>query len=195
MYVVFEGIDTCGKSTQLELLKPIFPDAIFTKEPGGSPLGVKIREILLDEKEFHLDPLAEFFLFLADRAQLSSSLIAPMRKEHLILSDRSLLSGIAYAKDELFSNLSTIDLNLLAVQNILPDKIILFETTKELLLKRLETKNNDSIELRGIEYLLDIQDRLKHITFKLCKDKEILLLDASKDITSLHTQILNFLKD
>ncbi len=195
MYVVFEGIDTCGKSTQIELLKPIFPNAIFTKEPGGSILGTKLREILLDANNLSLDPLAEFFLFLADRAQLASKLIIPMHKQHLILSDRSLLSGIAYAKDELFTRLSAIDLNLLATRGILPDKIILFETTKELLLKRLKTKENDSIESRGLDYLMNIQNRLKSITFSLCQDKEILLLDAREDVASLHTQIINFIKN
>ena len=47
MYILFEGIDTCGKSTQIELLKEIFPDAITTQEPGGTTFGQKAREILL----------------------------------------------------------------------------------------------------------------------------------------------------
>ncbi|HRM99701.1 MAG TPA: dTMP kinase, partial [Aliarcobacter cryaerophilus] len=47
MYVVIEGIDTAGKSTQLEILKNKFPNAIFTKEPGGTTLGTKLREMIL----------------------------------------------------------------------------------------------------------------------------------------------------
>ena len=66
MYVVLEGIDTAGKSTQIMRLKEIFTNAIFTCEPGGSALGMKIREILLHTS---LCQKAEMLLFLADRAE------------------------------------------------------------------------------------------------------------------------------
>lgn len=193
MYIVFEGIDTCGKSTQLELLKPIFPEAIFTKEPGGSQIGNTIRTILLNKTQA-LDPLAEFFLFLADRAELISKLIIPNKEQHLIFSDRSLLSGIAYANQNLFpKNLDPTSLNLLATKHILPDKVILFQTNQALLQSRLNLKSHDSIESRGIPYLLEIQERLFNITQTLCKDKDILLLNAQEDVQTLHQKILSFL--
>ena len=49
MYILFEGIDTCGKSTQIDILKTKYPDIITTKEPGGTPFGLKAREILLGD--------------------------------------------------------------------------------------------------------------------------------------------------
>lgn len=184
MYIVFEGIDTCGKSTQIELLKPLLPDAIFTKEPGGSFIGSKIREIVLESK--NLDRKSEFFLFLADRAQHCAEVIIPNR-DKIIIADRSLISGIAYA-----TNIqNALEYNLLAMQNILPDKVVLFKTNAELLKKRLGDKLNDSIEQRGIDYLLEIQDRLFEITHQL--KLQTLILDASESIEILHKKILTFL--
>lgn len=184
MYVVFEGIDTCGKSTQIELLKSKFPDAIFTKEPGGSAIGEKIRDLILTSKG--LDAQAEFFLFLADRAQHCSEVIIP-NKDKMIISDRSLISGIAYAKNIICA----LEYNLFATQDILPDKVILFRMSEEILKRRLEAKRQDSIEKRGIEYLMQIQERLFEITLQLRLDT--LFLDASCSVEELHQQIITFL--
>jgi dTMP kinase len=66
MYVSIEGIDTAGKSTQLNILEKKFPNAIFTKEPGGTALGIKLRAMALGGEA--KSSIAEMFLFLADRA-------------------------------------------------------------------------------------------------------------------------------
>ena len=89
LYLALEGIDTCGKSTQIELLKRRFPRAIFTKEPGGSVLGKELRDILLHGNI--TSKKAEFLLFLSDRAEHIERVIAP-RLGNLIISDRSLIS-------------------------------------------------------------------------------------------------------
>ena len=112
MYVVIEGIDTAGKSTQLEILKNKFPNAIFTKEPGGTALGIKLREMILSGEAN--SSLAEMFMFLADRAEHTQEIILK-NKNKLIISDRSFISGIAYAKDRKIDNL--IELNRLATSN------------------------------------------------------------------------------
>ena len=67
MYLVIEGIDTAGKSTQLDILNKKFPQAVFTKEPGGTALGIKLREMALSGEA--KSKTAEMFLFLADRAE------------------------------------------------------------------------------------------------------------------------------
>ena len=61
MYVIIEGIDSAGKSTQLEILKQNHPEAIFTKEPGGTDLGIKLREMVLNGEA--KSKVAEMFLF------------------------------------------------------------------------------------------------------------------------------------
>lgn len=166
MYVVLEGIDTCGKSTQIELLKKEFPNAIFTKEPGGSELGIKLREIILNENQknnFTLSKKAEFFLFLADRAQHLESILKK-HKNDLIISDRSLISGIAYAE---FSEAESI--NRFCMEDFLPDLCFVFKIDSRALKNRLESKNNDSIESRGIEFMLKVQDKLLSTSRKIAK--------------------------
>ena len=96
MYAVIEGIDTAGKSTQLEILSKKYSDAIFTKEPGGTEVGLKLREMALNGEA--KSKIAEMFLFLADRAEHIEEIIKP-NSENMVISDRSVISGIAYASN------------------------------------------------------------------------------------------------
>lgn len=212
MYVVFEGIDTCGKSTQIERLKGAFPEAIYTKEPGGSALGVRVREMILQshslqdlsqnicegansqnaknneraENSHHaqtpLSAMAEFFLFLADRAEHIDKVIKPNRQK-IIISDRSLISGIAYAP---FAQAESI--NLFCAQGVLPELCIAFEIDKDTLTQRLAGKTHDAIEARGIEYLLNIQSKILQTAQKIAKRTAI--INASDDRESITKQII-----
>ncbi|GAA9564522.1 dTMP kinase [Helicobacter pylori] len=188
MYVVLEGVDGTGKSTQIGLLKDRFKNALFTKEPGGTKMGESLRRIALNE---NISELARAFLFLSDRAEHTESVIKPALKEKkLIISDRSLISGMAY------SQFSSLELNLLATQSILPTKIILLVIDKEGLKQRLSLKSLDKIENQGTETLLAIQQKLKTHAYAL-KEKfgcEVLELDAQKSVGDLHRQIATFIE-
>ena len=96
-FIVIEGGDGAGKDTQIELLKKDFPDFVYTREPGGTPLGKVLREMILHESHGALPLLTEAFLFLADRAQHASEVVAPMLKEGKnVVSNRSWVSMTAY---------------------------------------------------------------------------------------------------
>ncbi len=187
MYCLFEGIDTSGKTTQIALLKKRYPDAIVTREPGGTPLGTRLREIILHRgvKSFK----SELFLFLADRAEHIREVIAPNRGK-LIFSDRGFISGIAYAManhpdlDESF----LIEQNLFALDGHLPDRIFLFLTTAETIRARMDAKEEDTIEKRGIEYLLQVQKNMERIVKKL--DLPCHYIDASDSIEAIHQNIV-----
>lgn len=157
MYVALEGIDTSGKTTQIAALKRHFPNAICTKEPGGTELGAKLREILLER---HVTKTTELFLFLADRAEHYARVIAP-NADSLLISDRSLVSGIAYAFG--FDAEILCVLNRLAMPR-LPDLVIVLELDSASLQQRLSTKHRnmqaDVLESRGIAYLLDVQQNM-----------------------------------
>ncbi|EAL5650046.1 dTMP kinase, partial [Campylobacter lari] len=146
MYIAFEGVDCVGKSTQIELLKKYFKDAIFTKEPGGSELGVHLRKILLESK-MQFSKKAELLLFLADRANLIDIHLV-QNKNKLIISDRSFVSNMAYAKFDFDQNI-LFDLNSFATGGFFPQKIVFLHGSKELIEQRLSKKNLDSIEKRG----------------------------------------------
>ena len=190
MYILFEGIDTCGKSTQIELLAQKFKDIVVTKEPGGTAFGVKAREILLSDSLS--SKRAELLLFLADRAEHYEEVIKP-NKEKTVISDRGFLSGIGYALangDFDFDVLLT--LNKFALSNHFPDKIILFLTNMETLTQRTSEKELDGIELRGLEYLINVQNKMHESLQKLGID--YLEIDATDSIENIHQKIVSYLE-
>jgi len=190
MYILFEGIDTCGKSTQIELLAQKFDDIIVTKEPGGTKFGIKAREILLADSL--ASKRAELLLFLADRAEHYEEVVEP-NKHKVVISDRGFLSGIGYALangDFDFDEL--VLLNNFALNGHFPDKIILFVTNMETLQQRTSEKELDGIELRGLEYLINVQNKMHESLQKLGID--YLEVDATQSIETIHQKILSYLE-
>ena len=190
MYILFEGVDTCGKSTQIELIKERHPEVIITKEPGGTAFGVKAREILLHDRLS--SKRAELLLFLSDRAEHYEEVIK-RNPNRLILSDRGFISGIGYALANGDFDFDTlVKLNRFALEDQLPDKIILFLIDMQTLQERTSQKELDSIELRGLEYLLKVQDHMRESILRL--DIPHLFIDATEDISTIHTTISHYLR-
>ena len=190
MYILFEGIDTCGKSTQIDLIAQKYPDLIVTHEPGGTPFGKKAREILLADSL--ASKRAELLLFLADRAEHYEEVIKP-NKDKTIISDRGFLSGIGYAlANGDFDFEELVALNKFALSNHFPDKVVLFLTNMKTLQQRTSEKELDGIELRGLEYLITVQNKMKESLEKL--DIDYLEVDATDSIENIHQKILTYLK-
>jgi len=190
MYILFEGIDTCGKSTQIALLKEKYPDIVTTQEPGGTAFGKHAREILLQDSL--RSKRAELLLFLADRAEHYEEVVKPNRNK-LVISDRGFISGIGYALangDFDFEELVT--LNKFALHNDLPDRVILFLTDMITLQTRTSQKTLDGIELRGLEYLLKVQELMKESILRL--NIPHLFIDATQPIETIHEEINTYLK-
>ena len=192
MYVIFEGIDGAGKSTQIARLAAAFPQAIVTKEPGGTKLGENLREILLKEND--LDKRAEILLFLADRAEHSGKIIKP-NSDKMILSDRGFVSGMAYAlAGGNFSFEELLSLNKFALQGNFPQKIVFFKADESTLRSRLGSRAKmDGIEARGFEYLLRVQDAMEEILQKL--DVRYVTIDAAWDEEKITNLIKEFIND
>lgn len=188
-YVVLEGVDTTGKSTQIALLRERYKNAIFTKEPSDGNFGATIRNLALHGD---LSNLTQCMLFLADRAHHTQTLIAP-NAERLIISDRSLISGVAYA-DSLDFDLA-LQINRAVAK--MPDLAVILETNEAILSARLSQKNSDNIESRGIAYLLEVQGRIiktaeslgvKTLRIPCDKPKEEILEMICNEIDSLESQ-------
>ena len=187
MYIAIEGIDTAGKSTQISALKKYFPDAVITKEPGGTTIGKEIREMVLSAKT--KSKRAEFLLFLADRAEHVKEIIEP-NLNSMIISDRSAVSGVAYALIQGDIKIEDLlALNDFATNKIYPKKVFLLRLTKEELEFRLSQKELDGIELRGSTYLLQIQDAIIQASKLL--GLELVIIDATKEIATITKEILN----
>ena len=192
MYVIFEGIDGAGKSTQIARLAAVFPQAIVTKEPGGTKLGENLREILL--KENNLDKRAEILLFLADRAEHFGKIIKP-NSNKMILSDRGFVSGMAYAlAGGNFSFEELLNLNEFALQGNFPQKIVFFKADENTLRSRLGSRAQmDGIEARGFEYLIKVQDAMEEILQKL--GVRYVTIDAAWDEEKITNLIKEFIND
>ena len=192
MYILFEGIDGVGKSTQIARLAAAYPQAIATKEPGGTKLGKNLREILLKEND--LDKRAEILLFLADRAEHSGKIIKP-NSDKMILSDRGFVSGMAYAlAGGNFSFEELLSLNKFALQGNFPQKIVFFKADENTLRLRLGSRAQmDGIEARGFAYLLRVQDAMEEILQKL--DVRYVTIGAAWDEEKITNLIKEFIND
>jgi len=192
LYILFEGIDGAGKSTQIARLAAAFPQAIVTKEPGGTKLGENLREILLKEND--LDKRAEILLFLADRAEHFGKIIKP-NLDKMILSDRGFVSGMAYAlAGGNFSFDELLNLNKFALQGNFPQKIVFFKADENTLRLRLGSRAQmDGIEARGFAYLLRVQDAMEEILQKL--DVRYVTIGAALDEEKITNLIKEFIND
>ena len=149
-FIVFEGGDGSGKSTQIKrlsgrLLRREHP-YLVTREPGGTPLGEQLRKILKTRTD--LSPLGELLLFVAARQQLVTQIIEPaIRSGKNILSDRFTASTIAYQGYGRGLNISNIvSLNKLATGQIEPDLNILLDLAPEVALSRISERKKDSFD-------------------------------------------------
>ena len=192
MYILFEGIDGAGKSTQIARLAAAYPQAILTKEPGGTKLGENLREILLKEND--LDKRAEILLFLADRAEHFGKIIKP-NLDKMILSDRGFVSGMAYAlAGGNFSFEELLNLNKFALQGNFPQKIVFFKADENTLRSRLNSRAQmDGIEARGFGYLLRVQDAMEEILQKL--GVRYVTIGAALDEEKITNLIKEFIND
>ncbi|WP_295055153.1 dTMP kinase [Sulfuricurvum sp.] len=190
MYIAIEGIDTAGKSTQIEALRTLFPEALITKEPGGTAAGSEIRNMVLHGNL--KSKTAELLLFLADRAEHTEAIIVPNRNK-LIISDRSAVSGMAYASVQNLCDESTlVMLNRLATSGTLPDTVFILKLTPKELENRLSQKEHDVIESRGTDYLLSIQDALIASAYAL--GIQTYVIDATQNIDTITDEITNLIK-
>ena len=117
-------------------------------------------------------------------------------KDEMIISDRGFLSGISYAQAPLDI---TISLNLMALNGIIPNKVIILQLSKDVLEQRLSQKDNDSIENRGIDYLMEVQNRMTKAIDTINQNNEqkidTLIIDASLSIDNIAKKIEDFIQN
>ena len=137
LLISFEGLDGAGKTTQIDLLEDWLKARSIvyerTREPGGTQLGRHIRDLLLDHPELAITPLAETFLFQADRAQHFAKVILPALEEgKLVITDRCYDASIAYQGYARGVGVKLVEeLSMLATQGRKPDLTILLDLNPE----------------------------------------------------------------
>ena len=161
-FISFEGIDGSGKSTQLRLLAEFLRlqghDVLATREPGGTPLGLRLRAALLDAEE-HVDPLTELLVFAADRAQHVRVLLRPALKAgRTVLSDRYADATVAYqGAGRGFAPALISEIVQLATEGLKPDLTLLFDLSVEDCGRRTKRRTNgneqgDRLDAEDVEF-------------------------------------------
>ena len=147
LFIAFEGGDGAGKSTQATLLQAALKEAghtvVVTREPGGSPIAEKIRQVVLDVAHAGLNDRAEALLFAASRAEHVAKTIRPaLLRGEIVITDRYMDSSIAYQGIARGLGLDEIqNLNLWATENLVPDLTILLDVETSAGLGRVEDPN------------------------------------------------------
>lgn len=164
-FITFEGVEGSGKTTQIHRLKKYLTQkgipCRITREPGGTPIGEKIRKVLLNPKFQEMVPLAELFLYEASRAQHVHEVILPLlKKGGVVISDRFMDASIAYQGYGRKVDLKWVErLNRLASYGIKPDITFLLDCPSDMGLKRAlqrnqrrKNKKEDRFEREQIEF-------------------------------------------
>ena len=152
-----EGGDGSGKTTQLAFIRRFMEergeDVLYTREPGGTPIGERIREIILDKDHPEMDPMTETLLYAAARSQIVSEVIAPaLAAGRTVVCDRYVDSSIAYQGygRELGGSVAVI--NGYAVKECMPDLTILLLVDPEEGRQRLQDRPLDRLEQEGLSF-------------------------------------------
>lgn len=197
-FITFEGVDGSGKSTQIELitahLTRLGADFLLTREPGGTPLGDKLREILLDPANTGMSLVTEAFLYSASRAQLVEDVIRPaLAAGRLVLCDRYVDSSLAYqAYAGGLSREFVRDINLVATGGLKPDLTILFDLDPLEGARRRQVKGEtgpDRIEERSLEYHRRVREG--YLALARAEPGRFLVIDSADTVESIHRQVVD----
>ena len=197
MFISFEGIDLTGKSTQIELLKNYFikkkKKVFVVREPGGTYISEKIRDILLDKSNKGMFPMTEFFLFSASRYQLTEEIIRPLlKKNYFVICDRYFDSSTAYQGYGGKLDIKIINkINKIASNFLEPDITFLIDLSLQATEKRrkLANKSHDRMEAKEKSYFRKV--RAGYLQLAELNKKRFYVLDGEKSIEELHTKIIN----
>ncbi len=152
LYIAFEGIEGCGKTTQtqalVESLRATHPHIVLTRETGGTVIGQQIRDVLHDVAHTNLDPIAEALLIAGDRAQHRAEILDPaFRVGHHVVSDRSVYSTLAYQGYGRHLPLDMVyQVNNWALAGRWPDLVVLLEVDHGPAMERLKSRALDRFE-------------------------------------------------
>lgn len=198
LFITIEGTDGAGKSTQIELLTEYLSkkgrDVLVTREPGGTPIGEKIREIILDTENSEMSDITEAILYAASRAQHVNEKIKPALLEgKIVICDRFVDSSIAYQSSARGISRELIeDINKYAVCGITPDITLYFDITPEEGIKRKKNMHElDRIEKEKEDFHKRVYEGYKNL-LKLYPER-IKRVDASKSISDVHKQVIEYI--
>ncbi|HEY7469953.1 MAG TPA: dTMP kinase [Acidimicrobiia bacterium] len=194
-YIALEGGDGSGKTTLSAVLASRLradgAEVVEVREPGGTPLGERVRELLLDTA--HVDPWAEVFLFAAQRAQLARDVIAPaLERDAWVISDRTYFSSIAYQGRGRGLGESTVrQINETGLDGVVPGTVFVIEVDPEIALGR--QLRPDRIGSESIDFQAAVMGAYRDLA--IAEPGRVFLLDGAEPVDDLVETILEVIGD
>lgn len=194
-FITVEGTDGSGKSTQIELLTRYLKDkgldVVFTREPGGTAISEKIREIILDINNREMTGTTEALLYAAARSQhVEEKIIPAVNAGKTVICDRFVDSSIAYqgAARELGTEMIA-DINSFALHGIMPDMTLFFDLPPEKgILRKKNERELDRLEAEKLDFHKRVYEGYK----ALCKKfpDRIRAIDADRSVEEVHDEVV-----
>lgn len=194
LFIAFEGGDGAGKSTQAKLLVAALETAghtvLLTREPGGTPIGEKIRSLVLEHDQGAIDPRTEALLFAAARAAHAAQVIQPaLEAGTTVVTDRYIDSSVAYqgAGRELGED-QVRELNEWATAGLRPDVTVLLDVAPQEARERRAGNAPDRLESEPDRF----HQRIRHAFLRLAEERpeHYLVLNARLEVAMLHDSVL-----
>ena len=197
MFITFEGLDFCGKSTQVQLLgnylKGKDNEVTILREPGGTRISEKIREILLDKENTEISIETELILFAASRAQLVNQVIIPaLNENYYVILDRFYDSSIAYQAFGRKIPIAVVEeIQRFVIGKAIPDITFFLDIPIKEVIKRksmIKKTDLDRIESSNIDFYERVLEGYLYLTDK---EKRIKKIDGTLTINEIHQKIIN----
>lgn len=202
IFITFEGGEGSGKTTIAALVKKQLEQegyrVVLTREPGGVSIAEEIREVIISERNKHMDKKTEALLYAASRRQhLIEKVIPELEKGSIIICDRFIDSSLVYQGvargigiDEVYQ------MNLFATENILPKRTIFFDLKPEDGLKRVYSNKQREINRLDLESI-EFHEQVYQGYLQICSQfsDRIVKVDASQDVESVFEQVLEKIRE
>jgi dTMP kinase len=198
-FITLEGMDGCGKSTQLEMLAQALRarglDLLVTREPGGTPLGEGVRQLLVSDASVGISATAELFLIVGARAEHVARLIRPgLASGRIVISDRYTDSTVAFQGYGRGIDLTFIDqMNRFATEGVAPHLTIIFDLEPELARTRLSARPVGGLLGAFDEEALDFYGRVRQGYLRLAEAEpsRVRVVDSSGTPEETHAKVMS----
>ncbi|MBR5926797.1 MAG: dTMP kinase [Firmicutes bacterium] len=194
IFITFEGTDGSGKSTQIERFADYISsrgfDMLLTREPGGTDVSEKIRNIILDPENTEESPVTEALLYAASRAQLVSEKIKPaLEKGCVVICDRFVDSSIAYQAYARGLGDDVMKINEFAVQGVMPDITFFLDIDPESARERRNIRGtSDRLENEGLAFQIKVYEGYKKL-IESCPER-FRVIDTKKSPDEVYADII-----
>ena len=196
LFITFEGGEACGKSTQIKLFKEYIQtrqdkdNFVFIREPGGTILGEKIRDLLLNFRQDAPTAKAELLLFLASRAHLYEKVLKPaLEQGKIVVADRFYDSTVAYQgfARQIMPAQEILELNKMILNSLTPDLTFYLEIKPEIAFKRKGDDILDRMESEPLEFHQKVYEGYRFMAEK--EKNRFAVIDATQSIEEIQSQI------